>query len=86
MFADDVGFCERCQPPLFGYQAQYLLNAMHRKYDLSSLVWRTGQHFVRPPRFFEREHGTHLRGQLSAIKQSRECAQPARGDVYQEER
>ena len=59
---------------------------MHRKYDLSSLVRRTGQHFVRPPSFFEREHGAHLRGQLSAIEQSRECAQPGRGDVYHEER
>ena len=59
---------------------------MHRKYNLASLVRRTGNHFVRPPSFFEREHGAHLRGQLSAIEQSRECAQPGRGDVYHEER
>ncbi len=58
---------------------------MHRKYDLSSLVWRTGQHFVRPPSFFEREHGPDLRSQLSAIEQPRKCAQLGRGDVYQEE-
>jgi hypothetical protein len=70
----NAGFREQCQRRLFGHQEQYLLNAMHRKHDLSSLVWRTGQHFVRHPRFLEREHGAHLRGQLSAIEQSRECA------------
>ena len=58
---------------------------MYRKYDLSSLVWRTGQHFVRHPSLLERKHGAHLRDQLSAIEQSRECAQPGRGDVYQQE-
>jgi len=43
-----------------GYQAQYLLNAIHRKYDLSSFVGRSGQHFVRRPSFFERENGAYL--------------------------
>ena len=69
----------------FRDRAKYLVNTMHRKYDLSSLVGRTGQHLVRPPSFSEREQSTHLRDQLSAIEQSRECAQPGRGDVYQEE-
>jgi len=41
---------------------------MHRKYDLSSLWGAPGQHFVRPARFFEWEHGAHLRGQLSAME------------------
>lgn len=71
---------------LFGHRAQNLANAMHCKYDLSSLVRRTGQHFVRAPSFFEREHGAYLRGQLTAIEQARECAQPCRGNVYHEER
>ena len=61
-------------PHVFGNQAQYLLNAMHRKHDLSSLVWRTGQHFVRLARFLEWEHGAHLRCQLSAFEHSREYA------------
>ena len=58
---------------------------MHRKYDLSSLVGRTGQHLVRPPGFSEREQSANLRDQLTAIEQARECAQSGRGDVYQEE-
>ena len=66
--------------------AQYLGKAMRRKYDLPSLVRRACQHFVRPPSFFEREHATHIRGQLSAIEKSSEFARPGRCDIYQEER
>ena len=70
----------------FGRDAQYLVNAMHGKYDLPSFVRRTCQHFVRPPSFFEREHAAHIRGQFAAIEQSSEFAQPGRCDIYQEER
>ncbi len=69
----------------FRHRAKYLVNTLHRKYDLSSLVGRTGQHLVRPPSFSEREQSAHLGDQFSAIKQFRERAQPGRGDVYQEE-
>ena len=53
-------------PPL-GRQP-VLVNALHRKYDLSSFMRRTGQHFVRPPCLFEWEHAAHLCDQLSAIE------------------
>jgi hypothetical protein len=49
------------EPRLFGPPAQYLRSAMHRKHDLSSLVWRASQHFVRLPSLLERKHGAHLR-------------------------
>ena len=55
-------------------QAQYLVSAMHRKHDLSSLVRRPGQHLVRDRSFFEREHSAHVRFQLSFIEQSRELS------------
>ena len=81
-----AGFRGRCQPRLFGHKAQDLVEVMRRIVRSSSLVRRTRQHFVRPPGFFEREYAAHLRGQLSVIDQSRECAQPGRRDIYQEER
>lgn len=62
-----------------------LVNVRDRKYDLSSFVRRTGEHFMSPTRFFEREHRAHLGGYFSGIEQLSKCAQPGRRDVHQEE-